>query len=83
MALGGMLLGLINVAIVVAILLLIGAVIMWFMSWMGMGVPANVQSFYIAIVALIGLYMLVALLLGLPSIRVIGYNHAGRWECRY
>ena len=76
MALGGILLGLINVAIVVAILLLIGAVIMWFMSWMGMGVPANVQKLYIAIVALIGLYMLVALLLGLPSIRVIGYNHA-------
>jgi hypothetical protein len=71
-SLGGILLGLINIAIVVAILLLIGAVIVWFMSWMGFAVPANVQKLYIAIVALIALYMLVALLLGIPSIHVIG-----------
>ena len=71
-SLGGILLGLINIAIVVAILLLIGAVIMWFMSWIGFAVPANVQKLYIAIVALIALYMLVALLLGIPSIHLIG-----------
>ena len=71
-SLGGILLGLINIAIVVAILLLIGAVILWFMGWVGFAVPANVQKLYIAIVALIALYMLVALLLGIPSIHLIG-----------
>lgn len=71
-SLGGILLGLINIAIVVAILLLIGAVIVWFMDWLGFAVPANVQKLYIAIVALIALYMLVALLLGIPSIHLIG-----------
>jgi MFS superfamily sulfate permease-like transporter len=72
MSLSGLLLGLVNIAIVVAILLLIGAVILWFCSWLGFGVPANVQKLYIAIVALIALYMLVAIIFGIPSIRLIG-----------
>jgi len=72
MSLGGILLGIINVAIVVAILLLIGAISLWFCSWMGIAVPGNVQKGYIAVVALIALYLIVALLLGIPSIRIIG-----------
>jgi hypothetical protein len=75
MSLSGLVLGLINIAIVIAILLLVGAIILWFLSWMGMSVPSNVQKGYLAVVALIGLYMLVALLFGIPSLRVIG--HAG------
>jgi hypothetical protein len=71
MSLAGILLGLINVAIVVAILLLIGAIIVWFCSWMNMTIPGQVQKGYIAVVALIGLYMIVALLLGIPTIHVI------------
>ena len=74
MNLPAILLGLINIAIVIAILLLIGAVILWFMSWMGMAVPPNVQKGYLVVVALIGLYMLVALLLGIPSVRIIGFH---------
>jgi hypothetical protein len=75
MSLGGILLGIINVAIVVAILMLIGAIILWLCSWMGIGVPTNVQRGYIAVVALIALYLIVALLLGMPGVRIIG--HAG------
>jgi hypothetical protein len=74
MSLSAILLGIINIAIVVAILLLVGAVILWFMSWMGLAVPPNVQKGYIVVVALIGLYMLVALLLGIPSFRIIGFH---------
>ena len=74
MNLAGILLGIINIAIVVAILLLVGAVILWFMSWMGLAVPLTVQKGYIIVVALIGLYMLVALLLGIPSFRIIGFH---------
>jgi hypothetical protein len=74
MSLSGLLLGLINIAIVVAILLLVGAIILWFMSWMGLAVPDMVRKLYIAVVALIALYMLVALLLGIPSLRVIGFH---------
>lgn len=73
MSLSGLILGLINVAIVVAILLLVGAVIVWFCSWLSFAVPDMVRKLYIAIVALIGLYMLVALVFGIPSLHVIGH----------
>jgi hypothetical protein len=78
MSLAGILLGLINIAIVIAILFLIGLIIKWFMSWMGLPVPAQIEKVYIIIVALIGLYMLVALLLGMPTVRIIGgpFAHA-------
>ena len=72
MSLSGLVLGVINIAIVIAVLLMIGAIILWFLSWMGMSVPGNVQKGYLAVVALIGLYMLVALLFGIPSVRIIG-----------
>ena len=79
MSLSGIILGVINIAIVIAVLLLIGAVILWFCSWMGLAVPANVQKIYIAVVALIGLYMLVALIFGIPSVKIIGAPGMGRW----
>lgn len=72
MSLSGLVLGVINVAIVVAILLLVGAIILWFCSWMSISVPEMVRKIYIAVVALIGLYMLVALVFGIPGLRVIG-----------
>lgn len=72
MSLAGLLLGLINIAIVVAILLLVGAVVLWFCNWFGFPVPAQVQKLYILVVALIALYELVALLFGLPAIHLIG-----------
>lgn len=74
---GGLLLGIINVAIVVAVLLLVGLVIVWFASWMGFSVPDTVQKCYLAIVFLVALYMLVALLLGIPSIGPLGGGHYG------
>jgi predicted ABC-type exoprotein transport system permease subunit len=71
MTLTGVLLGVINIAIVIAILLLIGAIIVWFCSWMQLAVPEQVRRGFIIVVALIGLYMLVALLLGIPTIHII------------
>jgi hypothetical protein len=74
MKLATILLGIIDIAIVVAILILIGLLIAWFMSWMGLPVPEQIRKVYMIIVALIGLYMLVALLLGMPSVRVLGFR---------
>lgn len=71
MTLIGLLLGVINIAIVIAILLLIGAIIVWFCSYWQMAVPENVRKGFIFVVGLIGLYMLVALLVGIPTIRII------------
>jgi hypothetical protein len=72
MSVSGLVLGVIDIAIVIAILLLVGAVIVWFLTWMGIGVPAPVQKGYLAVVALIGLYMIVALLFGVPSVHLLG-----------
>jgi hypothetical protein len=71
MSLTGILLGLINIAIVVAILILVGYVILWILGLIGFPVPDMVQKMYMVIVALIALYMIVALLLGIPTVRII------------
>jgi hypothetical protein len=71
MTLIGLVLGIINIAIVVAILLLIGAIIVWFCAYMSIAIPGQVQKGYIAVVALIALYLVVALLAGMPAIRII------------
>ena len=73
MSLSGILLGLINIAIVIVILVLVGAIVVWVMSMLGWPIPWNVQRLYLAVVALIALFMLVALILGIPSIRVISH----------
>jgi hypothetical protein len=73
MSIAGLLLGLINIAIVIVILMLVGAIVLWVLSWIfKVTVPANVQKLYIGMVALIALYMVVALLLGLPVVHLIG-----------
>ena len=68
----GLLLGVINIAIVVAILVLVGAIVVWFMGMLQWPVPWNIQRIYLAVVALIALYMIVALLVGFPVIHIIG-----------
>jgi hypothetical protein len=77
MSLAGLVLGIINIAIVVVILVLIGALVVWFLSLMQWPVPWNIQRLYLAVVALIALYMLVALLLGMPTIRLVGPERVG------
>jgi hypothetical protein len=71
MSLTGILLGLINIAIVVAILILVGYVCLWILGLIGFPVPDMVQKLFMVIVALIALYMIVALLLGIPTVRII------------
>lgn len=72
MRLAPILLGVIDIAIVIAILILVGLIIVWFAGLMSFPIPGNIQRVYLAIVFLIGLYMLVALLFNLPSVRIMG-----------
>jgi hypothetical protein len=65
-SLGAVLLGIINIAIAVAILVLIGLIVLWLMNWLGFPIPDQIQKVFMVIVALIALYMIVALLLGMP-----------------
>lgn len=71
MSLAGILLGLINILITVVILVFIGAIVVMVAKWFGWPIDWNVQRLYLAIVALIALYMLVALLFGLPTWRIV------------
>lgn len=75
MSLSGLVLGVINIFIVVAILVLVGAIIVMFAKWMSYTIDWNVQRLYLLVVLLIALYMIVALLFGIPTIRII--SHAG------
>jgi hypothetical protein len=72
MSIGGVVLGLINVGIVAAILILLGAAIVWVLGLLSFPAPWSIQRIYLAIVALIALYMVAALLFGIPSLHVIG-----------
>jgi len=81
MALGGILLGLINICIVVAVLVLIGYIVLMLFSYIGFPIPATIQKIYMIIVALIALYLIVQLLLGVgPPFRILGSGrHALAW----
>ncbi len=73
MSLSGLLLGVINIAIVVAVLVLIGAIIVMVANWFQWPIDWQVQRLYLLVVALIALYLIVALLLGLPAVHLIGH----------
>ena len=71
--LSGTLLGLINIVITVAILLLVGAIIQWILGIIGFAPPEMVVKLYLVVVALIALYMMVGLLFGVvPVPHIIG-----------
>jgi hypothetical protein len=74
MSLSGLVLGVINIGIVAAVLVLVGAVIVMFAKWMNFAIDWNVQRLYLLVVLLIVLYLIVALLLGLPGVRIIGHG---------
>ena len=76
MTLSSLVLGVINIGLAVAVLVLVGAIIAMFAKWLGWPIDWNVQRLYLLVVALIALYMLVALLFGIPTISIIGARHA-------
>jgi MFS superfamily sulfate permease-like transporter len=76
MSLSGLVLGIINIAIVAAILVLVGAIILMFAKWMNFEIDWNVQRLYLLVVLLIVLYLIVALLFGLPGVRIIGHGQS-------
>ena len=72
MSLSGVVLGLINIALVVVILLLVGVVVKWGIKWLfNHDTDLMMDKLYIAAVGLIALYMVVAMIFGIPSIRII------------
>jgi hypothetical protein len=75
MNVSGLFLGVINIAIVVVLLLLLGAIAVWLLHLIAnVAIPSQVQQLYLVLVALIALYMIVALLFGLPSVQVFPFR---------
>ena len=74
MSLTGILLGLINILITLAIIILVCLIIEWVLGLLGFAVPPQIRKIVMAIIALIALYLLVALLLGMPGVRIIGFH---------
>lgn len=73
MAIGSVVLGILNIAIVVVLLLLLGAGCVWLLQLIaGITIPGNIQQLYLILVALIAIYMVAALIFGLPTIRILG-----------
>ena len=73
MSLSAVVLGLINIALVVVILLLVGVVVKWGIKWLfGKDTDPMMDKLYVAAIGLIALYMVVAMIFGIPSIHLIG-----------
>jgi hypothetical protein len=71
--LSAILLGIINIVITVAVLLLVGAIIQWMLSLIGFAPPEIVVKLFLVVVALVAIYMLVGLLCGVvPVPHIIG-----------
>lgn len=70
MSISGVLLGLVNIGIVVVLLLIIGAVALWIGNMLGASPPADLKKLFLVLVALVALYMLIALIFGLPTFTV-------------
>ena len=72
MSIGGLLIGLLNIVLVCAVLILIGALVAWFASMAGYPIPGNIQKIFLLIVALVAIIMLVGMLLGvMPPLHVL------------
>ena len=72
MVFSAILLGLINIAIVVALLSVTGAIAESILDWLGVRAIEIVRKLYLALVALIALYMIVAPIFDMPMpLRII------------
>jgi hypothetical protein len=71
MSIGGLFLGVIDAVIVAALLVLLGAVIVWIASIFEWPIPWNIQRLYLLVVLLIVLYLIVALVFGGPALHIL------------
>jgi hypothetical protein len=72
MSLTGILIGVLNCILLVAVLVLLGAIVAWIASMFEWPIPWNVQRLYLAICLLIFLICVITLLLGAPMVHFWG-----------
>jgi hypothetical protein len=71
----GILIGLLNCVLVVALLVLIGAVIVWVAQIFEWPIPWNIQRIYLLVCLIVFIICAVSLLAGMPMVHFFGVNH--------
>jgi hypothetical protein len=75
MSIAGILIGVLNCILLVAVLVLVGAIVVWVASIFEWPIPWNIQRIYLLICLLIFVICVASLLVGTPMVHFIG---AGR-----
>jgi hypothetical protein len=70
MSIVGILIGVLNCVLVAAILVLLGAIIVWVASIFQWPIPWNIQRIYLLIVLLVFIICVVSLLVGAPMVHI-------------
>jgi hypothetical protein len=73
MSTAGILIGVLNCVLVAAILVLLGAIIVWVASIFQWPIPWNIQRIYLLIVLLVFIICVVSLLVGAPMVHFFHY----------
>jgi hypothetical protein len=73
MSIVGILVGLLNCVLVAAILVLIGAIIVWVASMFQWPIPWNIQRIFLLIVLLVFIICAISLMVGAPMVHFFHY----------
>ena len=70
----GVLIGVLNCILVAAVLVLLGAIVVWVAGMFQWPIPWNVQRIYLAVVLLVFIICVISLLVGAPMVHVFHYS---------
>jgi Na+-translocating ferredoxin:NAD+ oxidoreductase RnfD subunit len=73
MTIAGIFIGILNCILLVAILVLLGAVVVWVAQLFEWPIPWNIQRLYLLVVLLVFIICIASLLLGTPMVHFIGH----------
>jgi hypothetical protein len=75
MSILGILVGLLNCVLVIALLVLIGAIIVWVAQIFEWPIPWNIQRIYLLICLIVFIICAVSLLAGMPMVHFFALSH--------
>jgi hypothetical protein len=75
MSLTGVIIGVLNCLLTVAILVLLGAIVVWVAQIFEWPIPWNIQRIYLLICLLVFIICVATVLLGVPMVHIIGSHY--------
>lgn len=79
MSLTGLVIGLLNCAIVAAVLTLVGLIVVWVAGIFDFAIPWAIQRVYLLIVLLVFIICVISLLAGAPMFHIVRIGDAHPW----